>query len=146
MTWNSCHGLQRLPKGSKERRVPLPHPILAPAPVEDASQPALALPAARWQRPDQSRGTVADVLVHGFELAAINRNACFRKQNHPPAQLYEPRTNLLDGATVVLAEVRNRLVVRRHPTKQPHHLDVAPRFAFQPPARLHPVETAIDVC
>ena len=61
------------------------------------------------------------------------------------AQLDEPRTHLLDGAAVVLAEVRNRLVVGRQPTEQPHHLDVAPSFAFQPPARLHPVEIAVDV-
>jgi hypothetical protein len=45
----------------------------------------------------------------------------------------------------LLSLLRNRLVVRRQPTEQPHHLDVAPRFAFQPPARLYPVEVAIDV-
>src|SRR5262249_12758311 len=70
---------------------------------------------------------------------------CSYKQAHASAQLHEPRTNLLDGATVVLAEVRNGLVVRSQPTKQPHHLDVAPRLAFQSPARLHTVEVAIDV-
>jgi hypothetical protein len=37
------------------------NPRPAAAPVEDPSQPALALPEARWQRSDQPRGTVADV-------------------------------------------------------------------------------------
>src|SRR5262249_22186285 len=84
-------------------------------------------------------------VVHGFELAAINRNARFRQQPHPPAQLDKLRTYLLYGAAVVLTDVRTRLVVRRQSTEQPHHFDVAPRFAFQPAARLHPVEVAIDV-
>ena len=55
------------------------------------------------------------------------------------------RTHLLDRAAVVLAEVRNRLVIRHQTTNQPHHLDVAPRFAFQPAARLHPVEITVNV-
>src|SRR5215471_20954196 len=89
------------------------------------------------------------LLLHrdGIALARSpsNRNARFRQQPHPPAQLDKLRTYLLDAAAVVLAEVRNRLVVRRQSTEQPHHFDVAPRFAFQPAARLHPVEVAIDV-
>src|SRR5262249_27951663 len=94
---------------------------------------------------DLCAGEVLVAVVHGLELAAINRNACLRQQAHPPAQLDKLRTYLLYRSTVVFAEVRNRLVVWRQPTQQPHHLDVAPRLAFQPPARLHPIEVAIDV-
>ncbi len=46
---------------------------------------------------------------------------------------------------VVLAEVGDRLVVGDEPAQQPHHLDVAAGLALQPPARLHPVEIAVDV-
>jgi hypothetical protein len=35
-------------------------------------------------------------------------------------------------------------VVGDEATKEPHHLDVAASLAFEPPARLHPVEVAID--
>ena len=34
---------------------------------------------------------------------------------------------------------------RLPPAKEPHHLDIAAGLAFEPPARLHPVEIAIDV-
>src|ERR1019366_6883476 len=49
------------------------------------------------------------------------------------------------GAAVVLAEVGNRLVVGSKPARQPHHLNVAPSFTLQSPARLDPVEIAVDV-
>jgi hypothetical protein len=61
------------------------------------------------------------------------------------AQLDKARTDLLDGRPVVLAEIRDCLVVRRQPTKQPHDLDVAAGFAFQSAARLHAVEIAVNV-
>ncbi len=31
------------------------------------------------------------------------------------------------------------------PTQQPHHLDIASGFSFEPPARLHPVQITVDV-
>jgi hypothetical protein len=36
-------------------------------------------------------------------------------------------------------------VVRNEPAKQPHHLEIAPGLALKPPARLHPVEVAVNV-
>src|ERR1700727_3068178 len=44
-----------------------------------------------------------------------------------------------------LAEVRNCLVIWSEPTQQPHDLDIAPGFSFEPPARLHPVQAAVNV-
>ena len=46
---------------------------------------------------------------------------------------------------VVLAEIGDRLVVGHKPAQQPHHLEIAPGLALQPPARLHAVEIAVDV-
>src|SRR5712671_2666181 len=46
---------------------------------------------------------------------------------------------------IVFAEVRDRLVIRCEPTQQPHDLDIAPGFSFEPPARLNPVQIAINV-
>src|SRR5579872_6800520 len=50
-----------------------------------------------------------------------------------------------DRSRVVLAEVRNGLERRRQAIEQPHHLNVAPRFRLQPPARPHPVQVAINI-
>ena len=41
--------------------------------------------------------------------------------------------------------LRKSAIVLWSTTKQPHHLDVAPRLAFQPSARLYPVEVAVNV-
>ena len=37
------------------------------------------------------------------------------------------------------------LLIRREPSGQPHHLEIAASLALQPPARLDPVEIAINV-
>ena len=52
---------------------------------------------------------------------------------------------LADGRAVVLAEVRDGLVIGHKPAGQPHEFDVARRLPLQPPARLHTVEIAVDV-
>jgi hypothetical protein len=44
-----------------------------------------------------------------------------------------------------LPEVGDRLVVGDEPAKQPHQLDIAAGLALEPPARLHPVEIAVDI-
>src|SRR6266700_766639 len=44
--------------------------------------------------------------VHGLELAPVDGNAGLRQQAHLAAQLDEPRTNLLDGGTVVFGNRR----------------------------------------
>ncbi len=44
-----------------------------------------------------------------------------------------------------LAEIGDRLVIGDQPAAQPHDLQVTAGFALEPPARLHPVEIAVDV-
>jgi hypothetical protein len=36
-------------------------------------------------------------------------------------------------------------VIRCEPTQQPHDLKIASGFPFEPPARLHPVQIAVNV-
>jgi hypothetical protein len=36
-------------------------------------------------------------------------------------------------------------VIRCEPTQQPHDFDIAPGLAFEPPARLNPVQIAVNV-
>src|SRR6478735_9612422 len=83
--------------------------------------------------------------VHGLKLAAVDGNAGLRQQAHLAAQLDELRANLLDRWAIILAEVGDGLVIRREPSGQPHHLEIAASLALQPPARLHPVEIAVNV-
>src|SRR5262249_30744436 len=64
---------------------------------------------------------------------------------HGATEPNKPGADLADGATVVLPEIRNRLVIRDQPAREPHHLDVAPGLTLQPAARLNPVEIAVDV-
>ena len=51
----------------------------------------------------------------------------------------------LHGAAIILAEVGDRLVIRNQPSRQPHHLDIAASLTLKPPARLDPIEIAVDV-
>ena len=103
--------------------------------VLDLRQPPLHLPFRE----------VVVAAVDGFELAAIDRNAGFRQQPHLPAQGDELRTDLLDGRAVVLAEIGDGFVIRNEASRQPHHFQIAARLTLQPPARLDPVEIAVDV-
>ena len=80
-----------------------------------------------------------------LELAAVDRNARFRQQTHLAAQGDELRTNLLDGRAVVFAEIGDGFVIRNEPSRQPHHFQIAASFTLQPPARLDPIEIAIDI-
>jgi hypothetical protein len=38
-----------------------------------------------------------------------------------------------------------RIAIGRQATRQPHHLDIAPGLALQAPARLNPIEIAVDI-
>jgi len=61
------------------------------------------------------------------------------------AELHELTTHRPDRLAIVFPEIGNRLEVGREPPDQPHQLDIALRFAFQPPARLQAVEIAVEV-
>ena len=80
-----------------------------------------------------------------MNFAPVDGNAGFRQQAHLAAQLDEPRTNLLDGGAVVFAEIGDGFVIRNEPSRQPHHFQIAASLTLQPPARLDPVEIAVDV-
>jgi hypothetical protein len=88
---------------------------------------------------------VPAAIVHRLELAAIDGNSRLYKQTHLSAEFHEAPTNLANSAAVVLAEIGDRLVVGDEATKEPHHFRIATGLAFKPPARLHPVEIAVDV-
>ena len=50
-----------------------------------------------------------------------------------------------DGPAIVLAKVGNRLVIGNKPASEPHHFDVAYGLSLEPPARLDPIEVAVNV-
>src|SRR5258705_6723920 len=84
-------------------------------------------------------------VVHRLELAAVDGNARCRKQTHLAAELDEARANLADRRAIVLPEISDRLMVGDEAAKQPHHLEVTASLALKPPARLHPIEVAVNV-
>src|ERR1700676_560342 len=107
-----------------------------------ASDALLELRSAPFQLRSRE---VPIAIVHRLELAAVDRHARRREQIHLAAELDEARAHLADGTAVVLPEIGDRLMVGDEAAKQPHHLDVAPSLTFEPPARLHKVEIAVDV-
>src|SRR6185436_5370592 len=61
------------------------------------------------------------------------------------AQRDELAADLTNGLAIVLAEVRDRLEVRRQLPGQPDHLDIALAFPLQASARRNPIKIAVDV-
>ena len=53
--------------------------------------------------------------------------------------------HLADRRPIVLAEIGNRFVIRDQSAEKPDHLEIATGLTLQPPARLHPIEIAVDV-
>ena len=84
-------------------------------------------------------------VVHGFELGAVDGDACLRQQPHLPAQLDKPHAHLLDGRSIVFPEIGDDLVVGRKPTEQPDHLEIAARLTLEAAARGDAIEIAVDV-
>ena len=84
-------------------------------------------------------------IVHRFELATIDGNAGLGQEPQPAAQLHELGADLAYGWAIVLAKICDHLVIRHKTAQQPDHFQIAARLAFKPPARLHPVEIAVDV-
>ncbi len=81
-----------------------------------------------------------------IELAAIDRNAGFlREQARSAAERNGPSADPPDGTAVVLAEIRNCLVIGNKAAGEPHYLNVASGLTLEPAARLNPVEVALDV-
>jgi hypothetical protein len=84
-------------------------------------------------------------IVHRFELTAVDRNNGAGEQAQLAAQHHKLGTHRPDRRAVVLAKVGDRLEVGCQPPGQPHQLDIALRFPFEPPARLHAVEIAVKI-
>lgn len=61
------------------------------------------------------------------------------------AQDDELPADVANGFSVVLAQVRYRFEIRCQAPGQPHQLDIALRFAFEPAARLDAVQVAVNV-
>jgi hypothetical protein len=49
------------------------------------------------------------------------------------AQLDELSTDLTDGGSIVLAEIRDDFVIGNETAQEPHHVEVTARFAFEAP-------------
>src|SRR5262249_18747921 len=113
--------------------------------VELAQIPAHALLYLREPPLHLRPREVLVAIVDRFELAAVNGYARACQQAHRSAKRNKPRTHLADRRPVILAEIGNRLVIGNQPTREPHHLNVAPGLALKPTARLNPIEVAVDV-
>src|SRR4029077_6381181 len=72
-------------------------------------------------------------------------DARFGEQTHVAAQRDELGAHLADRRPIVLAEIGNRFVIRDQSAEKPDHLEIATGLTLQPPARLHPIEIAVDV-
>jgi hypothetical protein len=114
-------------------------PVQCPQVTRDAGVPLFHPPG------DLGHRVVLVAIVHRFELAAVDRNNGTGEKFEPTAELHKLTTHRPDRRAIVLAEVGNRLEVGREPPGQPHQLDIALRFPFQPPARLEAVEVAVEV-
>ena len=66
--------------------------------------------------------------VDGLELAPVDGNAGRAEQLEASAQQYKLAADFADGGTVVLAEISDRLEVRRQASRQPDQLDIPLTF------------------
>jgi hypothetical protein len=83
--------------------------------------------------------------VDRLELRSIDGDARCTKQLELAAQHNEFVAHLDKGAAIILAKIRNRLVVRRKASRQPDKFDIALAFPFQAPARWYAVEVAVNI-
>lgn len=83
--------------------------------------------------------------VDGLELAPVHRNDRPGEQVELATQHDELRAGRMDRRPIVAAEVGDRLEIRHQAAGQPHQLDVALAFPFEPAARLDAIEIAIEI-
>ena len=83
---------------------------------------------------DGSLCVVLVARVHRLEAASVDGHHGLGEQVELAAEQDELPARGLDRRSVVTPEVGNGLEVRHQPTSQPHQLDVALGFPFQPPA------------
>jgi len=70
-------------------------------------------------------GEILLAMVHGLELAAVNRDGVAVEQMQVPAERDEARADLADSWAIVAATIGDRLEVGRQLADEPHHLDIA---------------------
>jgi hypothetical protein len=84
-------------------------------------------------------------LLLTLDTRAINRQQLAPKQIKTPAKKHELPKNPFECRAIDAAKIGYRLEIRLQAAQQPNDLDVAMSFGFQPSARAHPVQIAIDV-
>ena len=71
-------------------------------------------------------------IVQGFEFAAVNSDNSVGEKVQTTAQYNKLAAHRPYRRTVVATKVGDGLKIRRQTPGQPHHLQIAARFAFQP--------------
>jgi hypothetical protein len=75
----------------------------------------------------------------------VDRRHCIGEQVQPSTHFNKPPARRADRRTVVLAEVRDGLEVRREPSGQPDQLDIAEGLPLKPPTRYNLVNIAVNI-
>ena len=88
---------------------------------------------------------IAVLVVDRLDPGAIDRQQFPAEQIQLAAKQHKLAEDRAECVAVVAPEVSDRLEVRAQMPQQPDHLDVAVRLGFEPPARPHPVQVAVDV-
>ena len=89
-------------------------------------------------------GEVLVPVINRLEIAAIDGDG-FTEEVELAAKNDKLTADSADRLSVVLADVGNRLEVRRQPTTEPDQSEVALGFPLQAAARLDAVEIAVNV-
>ncbi len=88
---------------------------------------------------------IAILVVDRLDARPVHRQEFAPEQVEPLAQQRELAKHRFERGAIVGAEIGDGLEVRLQRPQQPDDLDVAMAFGFQPAARPHPVEIAVDV-
>ena len=89
-------------------------------------------------------GKIAVFVIDRLDAGAIDRQQLAPEQIKAPAQDHKLPENFLERGAIAAPKTGDRLEIRFQAAQQPDDLDVAMRLGFQPAARAHPVQIAID--
>ena len=87
-------------------------------------------------------GEVPIARIHRLELRSVDGDAGHAEQSQLAPQHDEFATHLDDGLAVILAEIRDRLVIRREVSGQPDRLEIALALPLEAAARWHAVQVS----
>ena len=85
------------------------------------------------------------LVVDRLDAGSVDRQQLAPEKIEPPAQQHELAEHGAEGGAIVASKVGDGLEVRIQGPHQPDDFNVAMAFHFQPPARPHPVQIAVDV-